>query len=144
SHQQHHEAGEVAPAEDPALEPGARPAQQERDEHHEAGAAQDPHRARGEAPADVVQPEPEAAHQVDQAVDEVPTRGDPEAVVESGAHACGRNRPPHFARTSASSSGVTTGAPSERAYASTAFTTMPRANEGIACSRSRAAGSQVS
>src|SRR4029434_6037062 len=96
--------------------------------------------ARPEAPAHVVLPEPEAAQQVDDAVDEVRARGGPESIVEADAHACGRNRPPHFERTSASSSGVILVAPRPRAYASTAFTTMPRANEGIACRRSRAAG----
>ena len=51
---------------------------------------------------------------------------------------------PQRSRTSASSEDVTTVWPRLRAYASTALITMPRANEGIAWSRARAAASHTS
>ena len=51
---------------------------------------------------------------------------------------------PQRLRTSARSAGVTVACPWPRAYASTAWTTIARANAGIASSRARAAGSQAS
>src|SRR5213078_5035217 len=85
-----------------------------------------------------------AAIPVDDAVSEVRPRGLPESPLDGGHGEDGRKRPPHVARTSARSSRVTTGWPRPRAYASTALTTIPRANDGIAWSRSRASGSHAS
>src|SRR6267143_935100 len=159
-HEQREDAREVAAAQDPALEPPARPDQEVRDDHDEDEAEHDPRQPRGRhraAHADALHREVRAADPVDDAVGEVGARGVAVAVagIERrvlGDHALdptpdyawGRKRPPHLPRTSASSAGVITLSPRERAYASTAFTTMPRANDGMAFRRSRAAGSHVS
>src|SRR5439155_15982836 len=131
---------EVATRKHPALEPGARsredPGTPDRDERARAEPDEEraAHREHGEL-------EVERGDPVDDAVGEVREGGLPELPLARAHGPDGRKRPPHFARTSASSSRVMTVSPRPRAYASTAFTTMPRANDGIAASRSRAPSS---
>src|SRR2546426_5128708 len=134
---------EVAPGEHPALEPPARAVEEPRDAHGEQGARAEPDQRRATHREDR-ELEIERGEPVHDAVPEVRPRGLSESRLTRGHGPDGRKRPPHVALTSASSSRVTTVPPRPRAYASTALTTIPRAKDGIARSRSRAASSHTS
>src|SRR5438046_945929 len=134
---------EVAPGEHPALEPPARAVEEPRDAHGDQRARAEPEQRRATHREDR-ELEIEGGEPVHDAVPEVRPRGPPESRLARGHGPDGRKRPPHVLLTSASSSRVTTVSPRPRAYASTALTTIPRAKDGIARSRSRAASSHTS
>src|SRR6266705_3085180 len=134
---------EVAPGEHPALEPPARAVEEPRDAHGDQRSRAEPEQRRATHREDR-ELEIEGGEPVHDAVPEVRPRGLPESRLARGHGPDGRKRPPHVLLTSASSSRVTTVSSRPRAYASTALTTIPRAKDGIARSRSRAASSHTS
>src|SRR5438552_4810119 len=141
--QDRQDPGEVAPREHPALEPPARAVEERGDAHGDQRADAEPEE-RPAAHREDRELQIERGDPVHDAVAEVRPRGLAESSLDRGHGRDGRNRPPHFARTSAKSSRVTTASPRPRAYASTALTTIPRAKDGIAWSRSRASASHAS
>src|SRR3989441_835961 len=112
--QDRQDPGEVAPREHPALEPPARAVEERGDAHGDQRADAEPEE-RPAAHREDRELQMERGDPVHDAVAEVRPRGLVESSLDRGHGRDGRNRPPHFARTSAKSSRVTTASPRPRA-----------------------------